>query len=532
MIEHLEHRRLLATDLFNFTFGDRFHNDASKVAVDPAGNTIVAGVFSGTTDFQPGTSATTLTARGDTDGFVAKYSVRGKLIWAVRFGGDYTNRFISGSLERAYTVNPRLTNAYAFPFSNTPITLGEVVRALEVGPDGSVYVGGAFRQEADFGADVRSGGPDVDYYNGFVTRISPDGEFLWTAVIDGPFDDVVNDIAVDAAGNVFAGGYFTRFADFNPNPTRQFIVNAEGRGDAFLALYSARGRLGYVNTFGGDTVASEVKESVNGVAVDSQGRPYITGTYVEGADFDPGPGFAFLPEIGATDTFLAAYERDGSLRYAKGFGGEFLDGGLKIETGPDDSLYVASYFSGIADADPGPATLNFVSQVNRNERDANTDILLSRFTPGGDLIWARQITGTDYETVDAMVVDEQGSVMVTGGWFGIIDLDPGPGRIERSSTFSPFTLDDLALDDGERPESYDAYFLYLSQNGKYIYSTTFGGAGDDFGSGLAIRPDGRIFLTGRLTQPSIGFPTLGPTNLIGVRSELAFVLRLERDGIL
>src|SRR5687768_10706963 len=62
--------------------------EVKGIAVDGSGNIIVTGYFEGTTDFDPGLFSTfNLTSSGAKDGFVAKYTSSGALVWAVRFGG-------------------------------------------------------------------------------------------------------------------------------------------------------------------------------------------------------------------------------------------------------------------------------------------------------------------------------------------------------------------------------------------------------------------------------------------------------------
>src|SRR5438876_93068 len=85
-IEPLESRRLL--EGVPFTFGGPNIDSGYQTRVDGDGNVIVAGIFSTTADFDPSPSSTfNLRSNGQSDGFVAKYSEDGKLIWARQFGG-------------------------------------------------------------------------------------------------------------------------------------------------------------------------------------------------------------------------------------------------------------------------------------------------------------------------------------------------------------------------------------------------------------------------------------------------------------
>src|SRR5204863_959165 len=57
------------------------------VAIDPAGNILLTGVFEGTADFGSGP----MTSAGQGDVFLAKYSPTGAAIWTERFGGAYSD---------------------------------------------------------------------------------------------------------------------------------------------------------------------------------------------------------------------------------------------------------------------------------------------------------------------------------------------------------------------------------------------------------------------------------------------------------
>ncbi|MBK9637795.1 MAG: hypothetical protein IPO63_08225 [Bacteroidetes bacterium] len=54
--------------------------------IDNNGFIYITGFFSGTLDFNPGTSTNNLTSNGLTDIFVAKYSSAGAYQWAIKIG--------------------------------------------------------------------------------------------------------------------------------------------------------------------------------------------------------------------------------------------------------------------------------------------------------------------------------------------------------------------------------------------------------------------------------------------------------------
>ena len=54
-------------------------SSGAGLGFDPAGNPIVAGYFTGNTDFDPGASAFRLTSLGESDGFLVKLTSAGAL---------------------------------------------------------------------------------------------------------------------------------------------------------------------------------------------------------------------------------------------------------------------------------------------------------------------------------------------------------------------------------------------------------------------------------------------------------------------
>jgi hypothetical protein len=62
-------------------------------------------------------------------------------------------------------------------------------------------------------------------------------------------------------------------------------------------------------------------DNVNSLEVDSSGNVYTTGIFSGTADFDPGTGVSNLTSAGGDDVFISKLNSDGSLAWAKSWGG-------------------------------------------------------------------------------------------------------------------------------------------------------------------------------------------------------------------
>src|SRR4051812_35263158 len=180
--ERLEPRRLLSAAE---ALGGPEIDEATAVAVDSTGSSIVAGVFSGTADFQPGSGVKQLTSVGDSDVFIAKYSAAGQLLWVGRIGGgsgEINNKTIAYSQQNVGDVINRI--------GPQPSGAGEYVNAVKIGPGDTIFVTGSFQGTADFDPgshtmNLRAGA----YQDVFVLKLRPSGSMVWAKRYGGEFND-------------------------------------------------------------------------------------------------------------------------------------------------------------------------------------------------------------------------------------------------------------------------------------------------------------------------------------------------------
>ena len=257
----------------------RFGSTASDQALAAAGNAthlLVGGYTVGSFDGQSN-------AGGD-DAFLSKRDSTGALVWTRIVGTTAVDRGQGAAFDSrgdAYLAGntagtlPTSTNAGGadlfvarYDASGTRTLLkqwgtsgNDGSRDVEVDGSGNIYVTGT--TTGALGGQTNNGGNDA-----FVTKLDSSGNVLWTRLFGGVNTDVATALALDAAGNVWIGGYVGSAV-----PGRIFA----GLTDAFVARYDSEGAL--LDTFFWGTYA---EERITGLAAGTDGSVRVSG-WVQGA---------------------------------------------------------------------------------------------------------------------------------------------------------------------------------------------------------------------------------------------------------
>lgn len=251
----------------NFVWGAAFSGtsnvDAARaVTTDLTGNVYVTGLFTGTSDFDPGPGIFNMTAVTYSNVFVAKLTANGGFGWAKSFGGpgwDYGN-------------------------------------SIAVDPSGNVYTAGQFGGPADFDP-----GPGVFTLStgigGFVSKLDNNGNFVWATEQGSGGWFTINSLALDSSGDVYTTGYFLGSADFDPGPATYTIV--PNSYDVFVSKLNSSGNFVWATSFGGPN-----REDGNDITIDPFDNIYTTGSYETTADFNPGACVNSYTSAGGIDLFL------------------------------------------------------------------------------------------------------------------------------------------------------------------------------------------------------------------------------------
>jgi hypothetical protein len=339
-------------------------------------------------------------------------------------------------------------------------------------------------------------------------------------------------VGTDNAGNVYISGKY----EMNKASFGTTTVGCAGNHDIYTAKYGPSGNFLWVKTAGGpggdyshcmavdgagnSYVAGEIEQTVNfggGVTLTSNGdndvfiAKYNTngglvwakkmggsnksdkalGICISGnmlyltGKFEGTANFAgtTLSASGGYEIFVAKYSTDGVFQWVKKAGGSGNDEGYAVSADISGNCYVTGYFSGNASFSGVPLSSNGAQ-----------DIFIAKYNSSGTILWAKKAGGTAADYGHGIKVDNSSRVFVTGGF-----------RLK--STFGSYTMTAQKGDADIFVARYDA-------NGNVVWVKKAGGSINDYGRAIATDANSNVYITGNYGQKAtFGTYTLTGTDL-------------------
>ncbi len=137
------------------------------------------------------------------------------------------------------------------------------------------------------------------------------------------------------------------------------------------------------------------------------------------------------------------------------------------------------------------------------------DAFVAKFNISGGLLWATYLGGSGYEHVNSVNIDPENKILLAGT----------TGSANFPITESAYQSTFQGAKDG--------FVTKLSPDGVLLYSTYFGGSGEDWIYGLELDNLGNVLFSGWTTSGGLG--TYGAHRLDNSGAD-AFVARLSADG--
>jgi hypothetical protein len=391
------------------------------------------------------------------------------------------------------------------------------------------------------------------------------GDWEFVSQAGGSTSDVARSIVTDAGGNSYVAGYYDGSATFVGTST--ITLNSAGGNDIFVAKYDPAGSCLWAVSAGGSGTDQAI-----GVALDYTGAVYVTGNFSLTATFN-GTTPVNLTSNGQSDLFVAKYDMNGDLLWARRAGGSGADYGNKIEADFAGNTYLTGYFAS--------DTLLFYGTVNDTLfTNGQNDILFARLDANGDVAWARSAGGSGNDNGNGIAVDGNGIVYLTGTFLNTAYFYKTVGKdslVSQGSNdvftavFDPMgdllwvrqggsTLTDIGSNitfDGwanvyvvgncsnnctffsplngsitvTSNGSSDVFLICYDSFGNLKWAKTAGGAGAEFGSGLVLTTNNHLAITGGIgTGTSTFYGTITNISLNNAGSTDVFVAEYDTLG--
>ena len=433
----------------------------------------------------------------------------------------------------------------------------DAIYALAADSGGNIYIAG----ETSSGTIPGGAAPPRSSRDAWVAKLNSAGtQLLYLIYLGGSANDSGRGIAVDASGNAYVTGV-TASTDF-PTTSGAFSTHFSGSQEAFVAKFGAAGQIEYSTYLGGGS------DSGFAIAVDPTGAVYVAGqtasvsfpvtaggiqpsnnggfsdcfvsklnatgsalvysTYLGGSGQDLCSGIAIDPGddayvtgtsystdfplqaplqgslLGSASAFVAEINPAGSaLLYSTYLGGSILDNGNAIAVDSTGSAYIAG-----STASPDFPTTAGAAQT---ALEGTYNAFVSKLAPGGNrLSYSTFLGGSGVDTAGAVALNSLGQALV-GGYTSSPNF-PAVNAIQ--SAFQGI---------------FDAFATVLSANGSsLVFSSYFGGSGDDRGLAVAALPQNSLALGGMTA--SSNFPMVGALQSSLGGAYDGFALSVQYEG--
>ncbi len=311
--------------------------------------------------------------------------------------------------------------------------------------------------------------------------------FDWATPSGGGGSDRAYAIATDNDGNSYVTGWFEGSAHFG-----DITLNSEGGRDVFLAKYNGEGEIIWAQKAWG--IASN---AAAGICLDWDNFPIITGWFAESIHF----GDIVLESRGSYDMFVARYNGNGQVIWAKSAGGEGDDYGNRVTTNMEHDVLVAGSFR---------YTAHFGETTITSE--GNRDIFIANYSNAGNFHWVKKAGGAGEDRAYDIISGPEGVTYFTGMFNGKAFF--GEHEIMSGGIVS-------------------TYIAKMNGGGEFLWVRNGTGGANDYARGFGIDMDneGNVYGNGAFS----GKLTFGETTVEATGGPYdfdAYIVKYNHEGVL
>lgn len=308
--------------------------------------------------------------------------------------------------------------------------------------------------------------------------------FQWAAQYGDTSGESLKGLTSDASGNLYLCGNFSENIQIGTNQ-----LTADYEEDMYLISTDNQGQ-----SLWGESVSSPENIDIGGLAIHDDAL-YVTAQYWGTAIFED--SISLSPTQGSGSAFfLLKYSTAGQFIWTKSIDGNGLKKVEDIHTDHEGNVYLTGYFG-----------KQLFTEMNDLIAEGNTNFFILKYTPDGELLWAKSAGDAGDIRARSVATDEQGGVYVSGNFEG-------------DMTFAGELIEGNGLDN-------DIFLLKYDEAGNEIWLREIRGVFEDAANDMAVDENGNIYLTGAFS----GVLRLGDVefNTIGFNDDV-FIAKYNFNG--
>lgn len=296
----------------------------------------------------------------------------------------------------------------------------------------------------------------------------------WAQSAGGTSRDRGSGLGVLTDGSFLLSGGFQETVTFGAGEPNETTLTSDGVRDVYVARYGGDGALSWVKRAGG---AGE--ELAMGIALFGDASSVVCGPFEQVATFGAGePAETELTSDGSNDVFIARYNADGTLAWAKRAGGTEWETCRGITSLSDGSSVISGGFAGAATFGEGES--NETTLTATGSVEGSLDVFIARYGADGTLLWAKQAGGNASDIANDVKRFNDDSFALGG-------------RLEGTATFGGGESGETQL---SSLGSTDVFVARYNSNGTLAWVKAGSGAGGNQAWGVATYADGSSVAVG------------------------------------
>jgi len=278
----------------------------------------------------------------------------------------------------------------------------EEAKSIATDASGNVYATGYFASDSITFGSITLVNPHGGEFNTFLVKYDSQGNVLWAKSPRGTGGNEAYSVGVDASGNSYITGVFT-------NPLLIFgsdTATYYGGSTIFLAKFDVNGNFLWVRSAGGGWFDFSYS-----VAVDASGNICIAGSYSSPSiSFGAYHLINLINSGSSNDLFIAKYDSNGNVIWARRAGGTKNDIGYSIATDHSGNVYISGGFTS--------HTISFdtITFTNPNANFFNLELFVVKYNATGNVVWAKSAGGVNSDQARSIAVDTADNVYIAGSF--------------------------------------------------------------------------------------------------------------------